>query len=91
MTIDDETLCRWAELFAGICGWSMIIAVASFVISGILFLFSKLLKTENVFLDVCAPVFICIGGVLLCTSFAAIILMIIPDIPGILRQCASYF
>ena len=90
MTIDDETLCRLSELFAEIWGWSMIITVASFIISGILFLFFKLLKTENVFLGVCALVFIHISNILLYINFAAMILMIIPAIPGMLRQLEMY-
>ena len=57
MTMDNEILCRLSDLFAGIWIWSMIIAVASFIIFNILFLFFKLLKTENVFLGVCAPCF----------------------------------
>ena len=55
--MDNEILCRLSDLFAGIWVWSMIIAVASFIIFSILFLFFKLLKIENVFLGVCASCF----------------------------------
>lgn len=78
MIMDNEILCRLSDLFAGIWIWSMIIAVASFIIFNILFLFFKLLKTENVFLGVCALVFIHISRVLAYISLAAAILMIIP-------------
>ena len=78
ITMDNEILCRLSNLFAGIWVWSMIIAVASFIIFNILFLFFKLLKTENVFLGVCALVFIHISRVLAYISLAAVILMIIP-------------
>lgn len=86
MTIDDEIFCGWSELFSGIWVWSMIIAVASFIIFNILFLFFKLLKTENVFLGVCTLVFIHISRVSAYISFAAAILMIIPTIPRMLEQ-----
>ena len=78
ITMNNEILCRLSNLFAGIWVWSMIIAVASFIISNILFLFFKLLKTENVFLGVCALVFIHISRILAYISLAAAILMIIP-------------
>lgn len=78
ITMDNEILCRLSDLFAGIWVWSMIIAVASFIIFSILFLFFKLLKTENVFLGVCVLVFIHISRVLAYISLAAAILMIIP-------------
>lgn len=83
--MDNEILFKLSELFAGIWIWSMIIAVASFIISGILFSFFKLFK-ENVFLSVCALVFIHISRVLAYISLAAAILMIIPAIPGMLQQ-----
>ena len=73
------------ELFAGVYGWSLIASLASFIIGGILFLFSKLLK-ENFFLSVCALIFMLIGGVLLYIGFAAAILMIISAIPEMLEQ-----
>lgn len=85
MTIDDEILYRLSNLFIGIWIWSMIIAVASFIISGILFSFFKLFK-ENVFLGVCTLVFMHIGRVSAYISLAAAILMIIPAIPGMLQQ-----
>ena len=68
------------ELFANIIFMSTIVATISsiFIIFNILFLFFKLLKTENVFLDVCALVFIHISRVLAYISLAAAILMIIP-------------
>ena len=78
ITMDNEILCRLSDLFAGIWVWSMIIAVASFIIFNILLLFFKLLKTENVFLGVCVLVFIHISRVLAYISLAAAILMIIP-------------
>lgn len=90
MTMNDEIIVMWIEFFANVMGWSMIIAIASFIISGILLLFSKLLKTKNVFLDICAFVFVYIGEVLACISFAAAVLMIIPVIPGILKQFKMY-
>ena len=86
MIINNEILCRLSDLFAGIWIWSMIIAVASFIIFNILFLFFKLLKTENVFLGVCALVFIHISRVLSYIGFVAAGLMIIPAIPGMLEQ-----
>ena len=85
MTIDDEILYGLSRLFAGIWFWSMIIAVASFIIFNILFLFFKLLKTENVFLGVCTLVFIHISRVSAYISLAAV-LMIIPAIPRMLKQ-----
>ena len=85
MIIDDEILFKLTELFAGIWGWLMTIAVASFIISGILFSFFKLFK-ENVFLGVCTLVFIHISQVLAYISLAAAILMIIPAIPRMLEQ-----
>ena len=75
----------WSELFAGIWVWSMIIAVISFITFNILYLFLKLLKTENVFLSVCTLVFIHISKVLAYIGLAATFLMIIPAIPGILE------
>ena len=87
--MDDEIIVMWTELFAGIWVWSMIIVVASFIIGGILFSLSKLLK-ENVFLSICALVFIHISKVLTYISFAAAVLMIIPAIPGILKQFEMY-
>ena len=83
--MNDEIIVMWIELFAGICVWSWIVALASFIIGGILFSFSKLLK-ENFFLSVCALIFMRISGVLLYIGFAAAILMIIPAIPGMLQQ-----
>ena len=88
--MNDEIIVMWIELFAGIWVWSMIIAVASFIIFSILFLFFKLLKTENIFLGVCALVFIHISRVSAYISFAAAILMIIPAIPGMLEQLKNY-
>lgn len=85
MIMDNEILCRLSDLFAGIWVWSMIIAVASFIIFNILFLFFKLLKTENVFLGVCALVFIHISKVLAYISLAAAVLMIIPAISRMLQ------
>ena len=87
--MNDEIIVMWIELFAGIWCWSMIITVASFIIGGILFSFSKLLK-ENFFLSVCAFIFMRISGVLLYISFAAVGLMIIPVIPEILEQLKMY-
>ena len=78
MTMDNEILGKCSDLFAGIWIWSMIIAVVSFIIFNILFLFLKLLKTENVFLGVCALVFIHI-------SLAAAVLMIISAILRMLQ------
>lgn len=83
--MNDEIIVMWIELFASIWVWSMIIAVASFIISGILFSFFKLFK-ENVFLGVCTLVFMHIGRVSAYISFVAAILMIIPAIPGMLEQ-----
>ena len=85
MTMDNEILGKCSNLFAGIWIWSMIIAVASFIIFNILFLFLKLLKTENVFLGVCALVFIHISRVLAYISLAAAVLMIIPAILRMLQ------
>ena len=75
----------WIELFAGIWVWSWIASLASFIIGGILFLFSKLLK-ENFLLSVCALIFMRISEVLLYIGSAAAILMTIPAIPGMLEQ-----
>lgn len=83
--MEDEIIVMWIELFAGIWVWSWIASLASFIIGGILFLFSKLLK-ENFFLSVCALIFMRISEVLLYIGSAAAILMIIPAIPGILEQ-----
>ena len=85
MTIDDEIIVMWIEFFASVMCWSWIAALASFIIGGILFLFSSLLK-ENFFLSVCALIFMRISEVLLYIGFAAEILMIIPAIPGMLEQ-----
>ena len=78
MIMDNEILYGLSNLFAVIWFWSMIIAVASFIISNILFLFFKLLKNRKRFLDICALVFIHISRVLAYISLAAAILMIIP-------------
>ena len=78
MTIDDEIIVMWIEFFASVMCWSWFAALASFIIFNILFLFFKLLKTENVFLDVCALVYKYISRVLAYISLAATILMIIP-------------
>lgn len=83
--MEDEIVVIWIELFAGIGGWSWIAALASSIIGGILFLFSKLLK-ENFFLSVCALVFMRIGEVLLYIGSVALVLMIIPAIPRMLEQ-----
>ena len=83
--MEDEIVVMWVELFAGIGGWSWIAALASFIIGSILFLFSKLLK-ENFFLSVCALIFMRIGEVLLYIGSVALVLMIIPAIPGMLEQ-----
>ena len=83
--MEDEIVVMWIELFAGIGSWSWIAALASFIIGGILFLFSKLLK-ENFFLSVCALIFMRIGEVLLYIGSVALVLMIIPAIPGMLEQ-----
>ena len=85
MTIDDEIIVMWIEFFASVMCWSWIAALASFIIGGILFLFSELLK-ENFFLSVCALVFIHISRVLSYIGFVAAGLMIIPAIPGMLEQ-----
>ena len=85
MTMDNEILGKCSELFIGIWIWSMIIAVVSFIIFNILFLFLKLLKTENVFLGICALVFIHISRVLTYISLAATVLMIIPAILRMLQ------
>ena len=63
MTINDEIIVMWIEFFASVMGWSWIAALVSFIIGGILFLFSELLK-ENFFLSVCALNFMCISKVL---------------------------
>ena len=52
----DEIIVMWIELFAGIWVWSWIASLASFIIGGILFLFSKLLK-ENFFSKCLCPYF----------------------------------
>ena len=83
--MEDEIIGMWIELFAGIFGWSWIASLASLIIGGILFLFSKLLK-ENFFLSVCTLIFMRISEVLLYIGSAAAILMFIPAIPGILEQ-----
>ena len=83
--MEDEIIVMWIELFAGIWVWSWIASLASFIIGGILFLFSKLIK-ENFFLSVCAPIFMSISEVLLYIGSAAAILMTIPAIPGMLAQ-----
>ena len=90
MTINDEIIVMWIELFASVMGWSWIAALAFFIIGGILFLFFKLLKTENTFLSVCALNFMCISNVLSYIGFVAAGLMIIPAIPGILEQLEMY-
>ena len=85
MTIDDEIIVMWIEFFASVMCWSWIAALASFIIGGILFLFSSLLK-ENFFLSVCALIFMRISEVLSYIGFVAAGLMIIPAIPGMLEQ-----
>ena len=85
MTIDDEIIVMWIEFFASVMCWSWIVALASFIIGGILFLFSSLLK-ENFFLSVCALIFMRISEVLSYIGFVAAGLMIIPAIPGMLEQ-----
>ena len=87
--MEDEIVVMWIELFAGIGGWSWIAAFTSSIIGGILFLFSKLLK-ENFFLSVCALIFMRIGEVFLYIGGVALVLMIIPAIPGILKQFEMY-
>lgn len=87
--MEDEIVVMWIELFAGIGGWSWIAAFTSFIIGGILFLFSKLLK-ENFFLSVCALIFMRIGEVLSYIGGVALVLMIIPAIPGMLEQFEMY-
>ena len=87
--MEDEIVVMWIELFAGIWVWSWIAVLAFFIIGGILFLFSKLLK-ENFFLIVCALIFMRIGEVLLYIGCAAIVLMIIPAIPRMLEQLEMY-
>ena len=89
MTINDEIIGMWIELFASVMGWSWIAALVSFIIGGILFLFSELLK-ENFFLSVCALIFMRISDVLSYIGSAAVILMIIPAVPGILEQLHEY-
>ena len=44
MTINDEIIVMWIEFFASVMGWSWIAALVFFIIGGILFLFSELLK-----------------------------------------------
>lgn len=85
MTIDDEIIVMWIEFFVSVMCWSWIAALASFIIGGILFLFSSLLK-ENFFLSVCALIFMRISEVLSYIGFVAAGLMIIPAIPGMLEQ-----
>ena len=85
MTIDDEIIVMWIEFFVSVMCWSWIVALASFIIGGILFLFSSLLK-ENFFLSVCALIFMRISEVLSYIGFVAAGLMIIPAIPGMLEQ-----
>ena len=85
MTIDDEIIVMWIEFFGSVMCWSWIAALASFIIGGILFLFSSLLK-ENFFLSVCAPIFMRIGEVLSYIGSVAAGLMIISAIPGMLEQ-----
>lgn len=85
VVIMEDEIIMWIESFGGIWVWSWIASLASLIIGGILFLFSKLLK-ENFFLIVCALIFMRIGEVLLYIGSAAAILMIIPAIPGILEQ-----
>ena len=89
MTINDEIIVMWIEFFASVMGWSWIAALVSFIIGGILFLFSELLK-ENFFLSVCALNFMRISEVLSHIGFVAAGLMIIPAIPGILEQLEMY-
>ena len=89
MTINDEIIVMWIEFFASVMGWSWIAALVSFIIGGILFLFSSLLK-ENFFLSVCALNFMRISEVLSYIGFVAAGLMIIPAIPGILEQLEMY-
>ena len=90
MTMNDEIIVMWIELFAEIWVWSWIAALAFFIIGGILFSFSKLLKTENTFLSVCALNFMRISEVLSYIGFVASVLMIIPVIPGISKQLEMY-
>ena len=87
--MEDEIVVMWIEFFASVMGWSWIAALVSFIIGGILFLFSKLLK-ENFFLSVCALIFMRIGEVLLYIGGVASVLMIIPAIPGMLKQFEMY-
>ena len=89
MTINDEIIVVWIEFFASVMGWSWIAALVSFIIGGILFLFYSLLK-ENFFLSVCASIFMCISEVLSYIGFVAVVLMIIPAIPGILEQIKEW-
>lgn len=89
MTINDEIIVMWIEFFASVMGWSWIAALVSFIIGGILFLFSELLK-ENFFLSVCALNFMRISKVLSYIGFVAVGLMIIPAIPGMLEQIKEW-
>ena len=89
MTINDEIIVMWIEFFASVMGWSWIAALVSFIIGGILFLFSELLK-ENFLLSVCASNFMCISKVLSYIGFVAAGLMIIPSIPGMLQQIKEW-
>ena len=83
--MEDEIIVMWIEFFASVMCWSWIAALASFIIGGILFLFSSLLK-ENFFLSVCALIFMRIGEVLSYIGLVAYGLIIIPAIPGMLEQ-----
>ena len=87
-TVKDEIIVMWIEFFASVMGWSWIAALASLIIGGILFLFFN--KTENTFLCVCTLVFMSISGVLLCVGSVAVVLMVIPAIPEILKQLEMY-
>ena len=89
MTINDEIIVMWIEFFASVMGWSWIAALVSFIIGGILFLFSELLK-ENFFLNVCALNFMRISKVLSYIGFVAVGLMIILSIPGMLQQIKEW-
>ena len=90
MIINDEIIVMWIEFFASVMGWSWIAALAFFIIGSILFSFSKLLKTKNTFLSVCALNFMRISEVLLCIGFVALVLMFIPVIPEISKQLEMY-
>ena len=90
MTMNDEIIVMWIELFAGIWVWSWIAALAFFIIGGILFSFSKLLKAKNTFLSVCALNFMRISEVLSYIGLVASVLMIIPVISKIPKQLEMY-